>query len=85
MRSEIALFVAKLESALADYATVSVQPGLSSVGVMPQKDRTELLTGIRNMLNQIDVPCLIVSEHCTRVAAKAIIPFWRRAVTWVWR
>jgi hypothetical protein len=79
MPPAVALIIARLESALANYATVTAQPGLSSLGVIPQCDRSELLTGIRNMLVEIDTQCLVVSRHCARVAEIAVKPpLWRR-------
>jgi hypothetical protein len=78
MPPAVALFVARLESSLAKYEIVTNQLGLSSIGVIMPEQRSQILTGIRNMLQEIDVLCLGVSNHCTKVAAKAIIPFWRR-------
>lgn len=77
MQPEIALFVAKLESALANYATVMGQP-LGSIGVIPQQERSKILNGIRAMLREIDALCLIISNHCTKVAMIAVTPYWRR-------
>jgi hypothetical protein len=80
MHPKIALYIATLESRLANYATVTAQPGLSSISVIPQPDRTKQIDLIRIMLAEIDTLQLKISNYCEGIVEKTALPFWRRWV-----
>jgi len=67
MPSVVALFVARLESSLAKYEIVANQPSLSSIGVIAPEERAKILSGIGNMLREIETLCGVVAKHCSAI------------------